>query len=176
MSTVASLLNTLLEDRDKGKPLNTGICRYLEEHHGRRFCKLCAKLLPVSSFKRGQRVYTCLAHRSEPTARRDPRETTRTQTILNMHAMARRDRSLFAQPTMLLTPGEMDMILIQQGLTDPHEAARWSLVPWDPTRPMSNANYRLLSKMRRRTLLSKWSSSGTDPYIYNATLLHMLTQ
>jgi hypothetical protein len=173
MSTATQLLGTLLEDRGRGRPLNTGVCRYLEEHHGVRFCKRCASLLPVASFPKGQRVYTCLAHRGEQ--RTAKKRATRARAIKNMHAMACRDRGAFGQATMLLTPGEMDLLLAQRGAAEAEEVGRWCLVPWDPTSPLSSANCRLLPKPRRRALLSRWAASGSDPYAYSAALFRMLS-
>lgn len=178
MEAHAALLESLQRECSQGRPLNTGICRYLEERHGTRFCKRCARMLPVACFKKGQRVYTCMAHKRSPPAPagQPARDATRAQVIKSMHSMACRDRAVFGQQDMLLSMADMELILALRGTDCPKEAARWSFVPWDPHAPLSNTNYRVLSKVQRRPLLAKWESSGHDRNGYSATLVHMLVQ
>jgi hypothetical protein len=167
------LLDTLLDDQREGKPLNTGICRYIERRHGVRFCKRCSKLLPLDAFKRGARTYTCLAHAAPPP---EPRPCTHRKAATNMHLMAHRDRGRFGQQAVLLSAGEMASILCQHGVTDPGDAVRWSFVPLNPLLPLSSQNFRLLSKRQRRPLMARWASSGNNPHAYSMLLHDMLTQ
>ena len=128
---------------------------------GVRFCRVCEGFLPIAAFPRGQRRYACRAHLWERTGRRAKKTLLmqpRKKLLTRMWTQCYKDRAAFGQARVELTQADIGALLDQLPCADADQrpsvgSTGLSVVPEDPSRPLSKHNARLVAREARRELL-----------------------
>ncbi len=124
----------------------------LEAAAGLRFCFDCQKLIPLSQFMPGQRIFKCRSHFLE--WRRKLVSATPVKRSLNcVRAKSYQDLAIFGQKAMSMGSNEIRSLLTPEQLLD---SSKVSIVPVDPRKPLSESNCAVITSDQRREVVNGW--------------------
>ena len=134
----------------------------LEAAVGLRFCFDCQKLIPLSEFMSGPRIFKCRPHFLE--WRRTLVSATPVKRSLNrIRIESHQDLAIFGQKPMSIGSDEIRALLTPEQLLD---SSNVSIVPLDPREPLSMSNCAVITTDQRRQILSRWKKThDADAYI-----------
>ena len=134
----------------------------LEAATGMRFCRDCKKLIPLSQFMSGQRIFKCRSHFLE--SRRKLVSATPVKRSLNcVRAKSHQDLAIFGQKTMSIGSNEIRALLTPEQLLD---SSNVSIVPLDPRKQLSMSNCVVITTDQRRQIVNRWKKThDADAYI-----------
>ena len=132
---------------------------------GRRYCRHCRELRPLSAFPAGPRRYVCKAHLYErftlPAKRRVQADEKR-RVLSKLWARCRTDSKALDQTHIKLTQSEIAGILEHTGF---RIDLAFAVVPADASRMLSRENVAVVVNEARRDLISAHRLGGGRMYL-----------
>jgi hypothetical protein len=128
-----------------------------EEQTGVRMCTTCAKLLPLSDFPEGKRMYTCTKHFKEMkhvyalgTVHKRANHSLRSRAYMDM-------KRLFGQDRIMNLSSKQILAMLTADQLDSY--SKFSLIPKNPEKPLSIENCQLVTTMQRAYVMTNWKQS-----------------
>ena len=130
---------------------------------GRRYCRHCRELRPLSAFPAGPRRYVCKAHLYErvklPAKRRVQADDTR-RVLSQLWARCSTDAKALGQTRIQLAQREIAEILKKKGID-----LAFAIVPADASRMLSRDNVAVVANEARRALIWAHRLGGGRMYL-----------
>ena len=135
---------------------------------GRRYCRVCQDFLPLTAFPRGQRRFTCRAHLWQRIGKRAQQKLSdkpRKKLLARMWMQLWKDRRVFGQTVVALKQADINALLeaFLGGSAD-QPLGELTVLPRDPSVPVSNGNAVLVMKQARRELLAGYRQHEAGTY------------
>jgi len=135
---------------------------------GRRYCRVCKDFLPLTAFPRGQRRFTCRAHLWQRIGKRAQQKLSdkpRKKLLARMWMQLWKDRRVFGQTVVALKQADINALLeaFLGGKSD-KPLGGLTVLPRDPSVPVSNGNAVLVMKQARRELLAGFKQHEAGTY------------
>jgi hypothetical protein len=135
---------------------------------GRRYCRVCKDFMPLTAFPRGQRRFTCRAHLWQRIGKRAQQKLSdkpRKKLLARMWMQLWKDRRVFGQTVVALKQADINALLeaFLGGGSDKSKDGL-TVLPRDPSVPVSNGNAVLVMKQARRELLAGYRQHEAGTY------------
>ena len=131
---------------------------------GRRYCRVCKDFLPLTSFPRGQRRFTCRTHLWQRVGKRAQKklfDKPRKKMLARMWMRLWKDRCVFGQTRVGLKQADLDALL---GDLHDRRVDQISILPVYPTRLLCRENAMIVDKLARRRLVQACREGGVQRY------------
>lgn len=135
---------------------------------GRRYCRVCKDFLPLTAFPRGQRRFTCRAHLWQRIGKRAQQKLSdkpRKKLLARMWMQLWKDRRVFGQTVVALKQADINALLEAfLGSSADQPLGDLTVLPRDPSVPVSSGNAVLVMKQARRELLAGFKQHEAGIY------------
>ena len=135
---------------------------------GQLYCRVCKDSLPLTAFPRGQRRFTCRAHLWQRIGKRAQQKLSdkpRKKLLARMWMQLWKDRRVFGQTVVALKQADINTLLeaFLGGRSDKLKD-ELTVLPRDPSMPVSNGNAVLVMQQARRELLAGYRQHEAGTY------------
>jgi len=135
---------------------------------GRRYCRVCQDFLPLTAFPRGQRRFTCQAHLWQRIGKRAQQKLSdkpRKKLLARMWMQLWKDQRVVGQTVVALKQADINTLLeAHLGSSSDKPKGGLTVLPRDPSVPVSSGNTVLVMKQARRELLAGYRQHEAGTY------------
>jgi len=117
-----------------------------------RFCRTCNKLLPIDQFDQRENRFFCRQHLKD-VFRWYRQGTQPKRAVNNLRVRCWKDKDIFGQTKSDITCQDIRDLMTPEQL---NQFSKFSVVPKDPTKPISASNALLIKSDCRKYLVACW--------------------